>query len=176
MLSLFAAAALLAGAVLASPPPDTASTAHILRAGTPVTLLLMHELKTRQVKAGQQVQCRVAQAVMVDSCIAIPEGGPAVVEITEARNAGLLGRPDRLVMNAVSATSVTGQPISLHGTFALEGEDRMVESLASSQVICCLFFLVPGDRVVLGEGTGWTAQIAYDNRLPKCQTVAQGHR
>jgi len=176
MLSLLVGAALIAEAAFAAPPPDTASTTRFLRADTPVTLVLVQELKTRQVKAGQHVQCRIAQQLMVDSCIAIPEGAPAIVEIIEARNAGLLGRPDKLVMNAISATSMTGQPIALRGTFALEGEDRMVESLASSAVISCLFFLVPGDRVVLGEGTGWTALVAYDTPLPKCQTVAQGHR
>jgi hypothetical protein len=175
-MSFASAAGFLVGMILAAPPPDTSSTAHTLRAETPVTLILVHELKTRQAKVGQQVQCRAAEAVMVDSCVAIPEGAPAVVEITEARNAGLVGRPDRLVMNAITVTSTTGQPITLRGSFALEGEDRMVESLASSGVISCLFFLVPGDNVVLGEGTGWTALVAYDTPLPKCQPVARVRR
>ena len=174
-MNLLPAVALLAATVVAAPPPETTLAVHVLRAGTPVTLILVDELKTRQAKPGQRVQCRVAQMVMVDSCVAIPEGAPAVVEITEARSAGVLGRPDKLVMDAISVTSATGDAFSLHGTFALEGEDRMVESLASSVVISCLFFLVPGDRVVLGKGTGWTAQIAYDNTLTKCQPLPREH-
>ena len=167
---------LFAGASLSASAAGAVTPVHTLRADTPVTLILIQELKARQAKLGQQVQCRVAQRIMMDSCVAIPEGAPAVVEITEARSAGLLGRPDKLVMRAVSATSVTGQPIQLRGTFAIEGEDKTVESLASSQVVSCLFFLVKGDRVVLGEGTGWTAFIAYDVAIPKCEPVSKRGR
>jgi hypothetical protein len=176
MLGLWAGVVFFAGAALALPPSGTTSTTHTLRAGTPVTLILADDLKTRHVKLGQQISCRVAQAIMVDSCIAVPEGAPAVIEITEARNAGFIGRPDRLAMRAVSVTSATGQPVSLQGGFELEGEDRMVESLASSVVLSCLFFLVPGERVVLAKGTGWTAEIGYDTPITTCLPVAQRHR
>ena len=152
---------------------DTIAPIHKLRAGTAVTLVLAQELRTRQVKTGMRVACRAAQTVMADSCVGIPAGSPAVAEVVEARNAGMLGRPDKLVLSAISVTAANGLQIPLRGTFSLEGEDKMIESLASSQVISCLFFLVPGDRVVLGEGTGWTAQVGWEFPFSGCQSAAR---
>jgi hypothetical protein len=52
--------------------------------------------------------------------------------------------------------------------FAVAGEDRTVESLASYSVIGCLFFLVPGERVSMGAGSGWTGIVRHDFTLAAC--------
>ena len=140
----------------------------VISSGTPISVVLTHELKTRQVRPGSEILARVALPIRVDDCVAIPEGAPVKVRISEARRAGLLGQADRLGLQAISTVGSDGTPVMLRGIFVLEGENRMVESLASSQVLSCLFFLVPGDRVVLGEGTGWTTFVDTDQPLPPC--------
>jgi hypothetical protein len=55
-----------------------------------------------------------------------------------------------------------GTTISLEGEFAITGADRTLETIAGTQILGCLFFLIPTERVVMGAGTGWTATVRFD--------------
>ncbi|MEY4004244.1 MAG: hypothetical protein RLZZ221_340, partial [Verrucomicrobiota bacterium] len=101
--------------------------------------------------------------------VIIPDGAPATFEVTRSTTGMFLGQPDRLSLRADHTVAINGERVLLRGDFILDGQDRMVESLASYQVICCFFFLVPGDRVVLAAGTGWTATVAKDFSLHPLQ-------
>jgi hypothetical protein len=148
----------------------------VLPAGTAVTLILDQDITARNAKLGQEVRAYVAGEIRVAGKVVIPQRAPAAFMVTRSQNGLFVGQPDKLAIEAKYATAIDGSRITLTGEFALAGEDRMVESLASAQIVGCLFFLVPGDKVVMGKGTGWTATLSQTFALqPRASTGTETH-
>lgn len=149
----------------ASTAPANPETPRSIPAGTAVTLILDQDITARNAKPGQEVRAYVAGEIRVAGMVLIPQHSPAAFIVTKSQNGLFVGQPDKLAIEAKYATAVDGSRVALSGEFALAGEDRMVESLASAQIVGCLFFLVPGDKVVMGKGTGWTATLSQSFTL-----------
>ncbi len=139
-----------------------------LAAGTPVTLVLDEAVTARAVKVGRVIRAHSLGAVRVGQCTVIPDHAPGSFVVAKSQHGQFLGQPDKLVLRAQDVRSAAGTLILLDGEFAVAGEDRTVESLASYSVIGCLFFLVPGERVIMGAGSGWTGIVRHDFTLAAC--------
>lgn len=165
------------GRVGASEDSSGVRAAIVVPAGTAVTLILDQDITARNAKFGQEILAHVAGGIRIAGTNVIPDHAPAGFLVTKSQTGLFVGQPDKLAIEAKFATAIDGTRVALSGEFALAGEDRMVESLASAQIVGCLFFLVPGDKVMMGKGTGWTATLSQSFVYTPVEAAApQGHK
>lgn len=125
-------------APLAPLAPIAAPTtnAAILRVGTPVPLRLSEELTTKgkNLRIGQRFRMETTEAIMVQGVTVIPQGSPAMGEITSVRNKGMWGKSGHLAARVLYVT-VNGRQIRMSGAFDDKGVAGGVGAVAVSLIV-----------------------------------------
>jgi hypothetical protein len=95
-----AAGASPAAAQVADPAPPLASAPQpqsvLVQRDTPVRLMVLNEVSTRSVKAGDKFVLRVDEDVVVGGVTVVPVGAKAWGEVVSAESSGALGRSGKL--------------------------------------------------------------------------------
>jgi hypothetical protein len=94
--------------------PNTGET--YLRAGTPIALTMSEELSTKgkNLRVGYRFRMQVSEPVMINNVVVIPEGSPAIGEVTDVRNKGMWGKSGKINARILHVT-VNGRMIRLTG-------------------------------------------------------------
>ena len=139
----------------------------VLRIGTPVVLKLDEELttKNKKLKVNQRFQMEVTEDILVSGVVVIPNGTPAVGEVTEVRNKGMWGKSGYFTAQVLYLT-VNGRQIRLKGVFDSKGT---AGGLGATAVAAVVFlpagFFISGTNAKMPIGTPLKAFIGEDIQL-----------
>ena len=180
--SLMASVALVAAptiacaqSTIATPQVATIAphTSSVLAAGTPVPLLLLEELTTKEkkLKVGRRFNLEVAADVMLNGQIVIPAGSPAVGEVTDVRNKGMWGKSGKINARILSAR-VGDRQIRLTGQFDDKGVTGTAGVAAAVVFVPVVGFFVTGTSANIPKGTPIGAFLDEDIRIEPVAAVA----
>lgn len=129
------------------------STRAVLRAGTPVPLVLLEELtiKKKKVKINDRVRLEVAENIEVNGVVVVPAGSPGVGEITFVKNKGMWGKSGKLE-GRVLYIRVNGRQIRMSGSFDDKGVTGTGAVVGSIALLPVAGFFVTGTSAVLPKG------------------------
>jgi hypothetical protein len=170
LLSLAAGSSAMGETAPAAPVPAQATATilpaaadSVVRVGTPISLKLTEEVTTKEKRArvGQRINLEVAEALMVSGHEVIPDGTPAVGEITEVRNKGMWGKSGHLTAQVLYLRLGTRQ-IRISGTFDEKGATGTGGVVAAVVFVPIAGFLVTGTSATLPLGMPVKAFIDED--------------
>ena len=127
---------------------------NILRAGTEIPLRSREELTTKKKKlrVGQRVQLEVASNVEANGVVVVPQGTPAIAEITEVRNKGMWGKSGYIGARIVSMR-LGDRQVRLSGTFDDKGVTGTGGVVASVVLIPLAGFFTTGTSAEIPSGS-----------------------
>ena len=148
---LMIAAALLSGSFNAAAQtlasaPIPASAPHWIK-GTPVRLMVLNEVNSRQARAGERFKLRVDAPVMIDNVVVIPVGATACGEVIAAHGTSAAGGRGRLSARLLFVDTPSGR-VELSGTLGQEGKSN-----SSGVVLGLIGFGLPGLLTKGGNAT-----------------------
>jgi hypothetical protein len=148
------------------PPADTI----LLKRDTPVHLMVMSEVSTKDRGIGYRFKLRVNQPVTVGGAIIIPVGTLAWGEVTSASSSGNVGKSGTLSAKLLH--------IDLNGTFVpLTGETQAAGKSGTGEAVMAVMALgvfglfAKGNNAKIKAGELMTGFTAEDTQLPAPPTV-----
>lgn len=150
-----------------------ASTAAVLRAGTPVSLKLLEEVTTKDkaARVGQRINLEVASNVEVNGVTVIPAGTPAWGELTGVRNKGMWGKSGKLDAQLLYLR-INGRQIRLSGTFDDKGVTGTAGVVGAVVLLPLAGFFMTGTSAVLPKGGAVSGFIDEDVQLSFADAIA----
>jgi hypothetical protein len=146
-----------------APVPPPSAPAQALKEGTEVHLVTRDAISSETAKAGDRIELRVAQAVVVDGTIVIPEGAAATGEVTKARDNGLLGRSGKLDI-AITSIDAGGRSVPVRGQKDKKGSSGTIGAVGAGVVFLPLAIVVKGKEAKIPAGT--TVDVYVDRDVP----------
>jgi hypothetical protein len=149
-----------AAVILSSP------TESVLRAGTPVALVMAESITTngKKLRSGQRIRLTVASDVQLGGQIVIPAGSLAEGEITDVRNKGMWGKSGRIEARLLNVR-VGDRLIRLSGTFDDKGVTGTAGVVAAVLLVPVVGFFVTGTSANIPAGSGVKAFLDEDLRI-----------
>lgn len=152
-----------------APTPIAAPTTTnaILRTGTEVALKLAEELTTKGKKLhiGQRFRLETSEAIVVQGVVVIPNGTPAIGEVSEVTNKGMWGKSGHFT-GQLRYLTVNGRQIRVSGTFDDKGVAGGVGAVAVSAIVFApAGFFMTGTSAKLPIGTAVKGFIDEDVAL-----------
>jgi hypothetical protein len=149
-----------AAVILSSP------TENVLRAGTPVALVMAESITTngKKLRSGQRIHLTVASDVRLGGQIVIPAGSLAEGEITDVRNKGMWGKSGRIEARLLNVR-VGDRLIRLSGTFDDKGVTGTAGVVAAIVFVPVVGFFVTGTSANIPAGSGVKAFLDEDLRI-----------
>ena len=141
----------------------TTSNGNILCAGTQISVRTAEALTTegKKLRIGQRVQLEVAEAVMLNGQVVIPNGSPVIGEVTDVRNKGMWGKSGRI--NArVLYVRANGNQIRLTGQFDDKGVTGTAGVVAAIAFVPIAGFITTGTSARIPLGAPVTAFLDED--------------
>lgn len=147
----------------ATSPIVGASSATMLRTGTPVPLKMAEMITTKgkKLKVGYRVHLEVAEDVRVNDAVVIPVGSPAIAEITDVRNKGMWGKSGKINAQVLYVT-VSGRQIRLSGQFDDKGTTGTAAVVGSAVLIPVAGFFMTGTSAKIDIGAPVKAFVDED--------------
>ena len=170
MLAAVQSAAVPAPAAVAPAAPVAAiiqpATETVLRAGTPVPLVMAETLTTKgkKLREGQRVRMTVASDVRLGTAVVIPAGSLAEGEITEVRNKGMWGKSGRIEARVLNVR-VGERLVRLSGTFDDKGVTGTAGVVAAIAFVPVAGFFMTGTSANIPAGAGVRGFLDEDLRL-----------
>ena len=174
MLAAVQSAAVPAPAAVAPAAPVAAiiqpATDNVLRAGTPVPLVMAESLTTKgkKLREGQRVRLTVASDVRLGTAVVIPAGSLAEGEITEVRNKGMWGKSGRIEARVLNVR-VGERLVRLSGTFDDKGVTGTAGVVAAIAFVPVAGFFMTGTSANIPAGSGVKAFLDEDLRIAAAQ-------
>lgn len=159
--------AIAGGLCAVSSPAQTmgqqgAASDAVLRWGTPVMLDTTDEISSANAIAGQRIDLRVADNVVVDGHVVIAKGSTAVGEVSAVTDKGNWGQRGRLRIRLLYAR-VGDRLVRITGDLGKQGHNGTAGTIAAVAAIGVAGgFLVTGTSAVVPPGTGLNAYIDED--------------
>ena len=149
-----------AAVILSSP------TENVLRAGTPVALVMAESITTngKKLRSGQRIHLTVASDVRLGSQIVIPAGSLAEGEVTDVRNKGMWGKSGRIEARLLNVR-VGDRLIRLSGSFDDKGVTGTAGVVAAIVFVPVVGFFVTGTSANIPAGSGVKAFLDEDLRI-----------
>lgn len=141
---------------------STSSAYSVLRQGRTVDVRFRESLSPGEISNGQRVELEVASDVLVEGRVAVREGAKVVGHIEEVKRRQAAGVPARLDVVVDLAQAVSGEMIPLSGLYSTKGAGRRVEAAGIAIFWCVLGLLIPGENVLIAEGTIVTCFVRQD--------------
>ena len=153
--------------------PAPASSAAVLRAGTPVSFKLLEEVTTKdkEARVGQRINLEVANPVDVNGVTVIPAGTPAWGELTGVRNKGMWGKSGKLDAQMLYLR-VNGRQIRLTGAFDDKGVTGTGAVVGAIVLLPLAGFFMTGTSAVLPKGGAVNGFIDEDVQLSFADTAS----
>lgn len=160
---LVLAVPLAASSTAAGVPSDTTPSAHFaLKRGRTVDVRFRESLRPSGMSNGQRVELEVADDVLVAGRVVVREGAGVVGHVEEVKRRQAAGVPARLDIVIDLTQAVSGEVVPLSGIYSTKGTDRRIEAAGIAIFWCVLGLLIPGENVLIAEGTIVTCFVRED--------------
>lgn len=137
----------------------------VLKAGTPIPMILQSTITSDNAKSGQIVQFMVLSDIIVDGQIVIRGGSTVEGQISKVKKNGLLGTPGELSVVVRSVQAVDGTMIYLNNASLYdEGDNKLAVSIVIT-LFCIFGFLIKGGEAELPYGTQITATVLSNTEI-----------
>ncbi len=141
-----------ARAVIAAPAaPAAAPGALVVPRDTLIRLMVMNEVTSSKVKAGDRFILRVDEPVAVNGVTIVPVGAKAWGEVLSAQKTGAVGKSGKLSARLV-AVEVGGEEVPISGESKSEGEDASGDVVLGAVGLGPLALLMHGKNAKLKAG------------------------
>jgi len=125
----------------------------VMKSGTPISLELLNTLSSSSARAGQNIDFRVLNDIVISKKIVIPQGSIAKGQVVRVKKNGLLGFEGQLEVTIRSVKAVDGSEIFLSSSnLSDEGSNKLALSIVLT-FLCLFGFLIKGGNAVLTSGT-----------------------
>ena len=166
---------------IAQPQQDSnvgsGATKIVLREGTPLRLALAAPLSSKTATAGDPVSFRIADPVLVDGMVVIPQGAAVEGKVTQSRKSGAIGRPgeltvtvNRLFLSDSTSVPLRGQPQAtkgVEGSVQYPSGFKGFDNLLVMPAWLVVSFLVKGSETAVPMGTIVTSYVDGDLMLDR---------
>ncbi|MBB4642649.1 hypothetical protein [Rhizorhapis suberifaciens] len=142
--------------------PTVRPVAQIVPPGTPVRLMILKEITSRNARNGERFKLRVDEPVYINGSPLIPVGTTAWGEIVEVKKNGAVGKAGRLNARLLHIDLPTG-PLPLRGEFADRGDGNGAGVVLAVVGFGLLGLLNGGDSGRLKAGDTFTG---YVDKVP----------
>jgi hypothetical protein len=142
-------------------PVRPAEPGILVEADTLIRLMVLNEVSSRTVAAGDRFVLRVDQAVTVDGATIIPAGAKAWGEVLDAQKSGSVGKAGRLQARLVSV-EVGGEQVPISGRQETAGEKGGTQVALGMLGMGPLALLAPGNNAKLKAGEIFNAYLVTD--------------
>jgi hypothetical protein len=161
-----AATAPAAAGPSASATPAAASAERvILKEGTEVPLVFSADLNSKTAVDDDTVNMTLAGDLKVGDVIVVKKGAPALATVTNAKKAGMMGKPGELSIR-LEYLKTDDQRLRLRGNKGKEGEGKVGATVALTVIFGPIGLIKHGKNVDIPEGTPLTAYVDQDYTLP----------
>lgn len=132
-----------------------------LPAGTRVDLELVPTINSTSISAGETVDFKVRQDVIIGGKVVISAGTIAKGNVISAEKPKGLGKEGKVEVQVKSVPAVDGTIIPLSSSsLAREGDDKSTISILLGIFVCLLFLLMKGKDGIIPSGTTVEAVVA----------------
>ena len=142
-------------------PTCTVSNGCLLREGTVLPLKFAADLNSKTANEGDTVEFLLDEDVKVGDSIVLAKGAHAVATASNAKRAGMLGRPGELSVH-IDYVAVGSNHIRLRGNKAREGDSRTGSAVALTVIFGPIGLIKHGKNVDIPAGTALTAYVDQD--------------
>lgn len=132
----------------------------VLRRDTPVHLMVMNEVSTKERSAGYRFKLRVNEPVIVSGVTVVPAGTLAYGEVMSAESSGNVGKSGRLSARLVNI-DLGGRAIGISGETTANGKSGTGEVVAAVIGLGLLGLFAKGNNAKIKAGelmTGFTTE------------------
>lgn len=151
----------VAAEIPAEPVVQTDAAPTIIYRDTPVHLMVLSEVSTKDHAAGHRFKLRVDKPVMVNGVEAIPAGAPAWGELTNASKSGNAGKSGALSA-VLTHIEHGGKIIPIEGETSADGKSGKGETLLGVLAMGPLGLFAKGNNVKIKAGEKMVAFVAQD--------------
>ncbi len=148
--AVLAALAIVVASICA--PASFAQAQVTLKAGTPVVLVTVDNVSSKNVVSGSVIDFKVASDVISEGKVVIPAGTIAKGQVSNVSKASALGKGGELSVSINTINAVDGTLVPLSGaTVSASGKDKV--GLAVVCGLCTLVgFLIHGEQAEVPAG------------------------
>ncbi len=137
----------------------------VVREGTTLKVVTAQEISSKTANAGDSVNFKVDEDVVIDGHTVISKGTPAVGSVINAEPSGHMGKSGKLGIAVETTNTIDGQPIKLRAAKGKEGNDKTNSTAALAILASSLFLLKKGGDAKIAAGTPVTVYTAEEKRF-----------
>jgi hypothetical protein len=142
-------------------PTCSASNGCLLREGTAVPLKFTSALNSKTATEGDTVEFFLDEDLKILDSVVIPKGAHAVATVSDAKKAGMLGRPGELSVR-IEYVAVGSNRVRLRGSKGREGDSKTGTAIALTVLLGPIGLIKHGKNVEIPAGTPLTAYVDQD--------------
>jgi hypothetical protein len=148
-----------------SKPICTDTGGCLLRESTQVSLKFATELSSKTANEGDPVEFTLDDDLKVGDAVVVPKGAHAVATVSNAKKAGMIGRPGELSVQLQYLVAGDNH-VHLRGTKGREGQSKTGATVALTVLFGPIGLIKHGKNVDIPAGTSMTAYVDQDIWLP----------
>jgi hypothetical protein len=148
-----------------SKPVCTETGGCLLRESTQVSLKFATELSSKTANEGDPVEFTLDEDLRVGDAVVIPKGAHAVAAVSNAKKAGMIGRPGELSVQLQYLVAGDNH-VHIRGTKGREGQSKTGATVALTVLFGPIGLIKHGKNVDIPVGTPITAYVDQDIWLP----------
>lgn len=136
----------------------------VVAEGTPVNVITVKEVTTKDAKPNDPVEFTVAEDLVVNGQVIVRKGTAAIGSVINAEKGGYMGKSGKLAVQVESTTTSDGQPMKLRAAKGREGDDKTTSTMVLS-MISPAFLFRKGSEAKIMPGTVVTVYVAEEKRF-----------
>ena len=144
-----------------SQPGCSANDGCLLKEGVEVSLKFAADLNSKTAHEGDPVEFLLDDDLKVGTAIVVPKGTHAVATVTDAKKAGMMGRPGELSVQMQYLVSGSNH-VRIRGTKGREGDSKTGATVALTVLFGPIGLIKHGKNVDIPAGTALTAYVDQD--------------
>ena len=141
-----------------------------MRDSTEVPLKFATDVNSKSAHEGDPVEFLLDEDLKVGDTVVVPKGAHAVATVSEAKKAGMMGRPGELNVQLQYLVVGTNH-IHLRGTKGKEGDSKTGATVALTVLFGPIGLIKHGKNVDIPTGTPLKAYVDQDICLPPTQLM-----
>jgi hypothetical protein len=144
-----------------SQPSGSPKTGCLLKEGDVVSLKFAADLNSKTAHEGDPVEFLLDDDLKVGESIVVARGAHVVATVTDAKKAGMMGRPGELSVQMQYLVSGTNH-VRIRGTKGREGDSKTGATVALTVLFGPIGLIKHGKNVDIPAGTALTAYVDQD--------------
>jgi Protein of unknown function (DUF2846) len=136
----------------------------VVTEGTPVNVVTVKEVTTKEAKPNDPVEFTVAEDLVIDGQVIVKKGTPATGSVINAEKGGYMGKSGKLAVQVESTMTSDGQPLKLRAAKGREGDDKTTSTMVLT-MISPAFLFRKGSEAKIAAGTPVTVYVAEKKRF-----------